>query len=142
MKKSYISKKEFNKLQKELLFLSKVKRKTLSNDLELAIGEGDMRECAAYYVAMDLMIENDRRINGIQKILKHSQYTKPDSKSIKVGSRLLISIKDTKKTIEIVSSFAVDPFNNKISLESKIGKIITILQEGESKHGVKLIRIL
>ena len=89
MPRQYISTKEQSNLLNELKVKEVTKRKEISKHLELAINEGDMRECDAYYVAMDMMIENDTRIKEIKEILKNSHTKDVSKRDIKIGSKLL-----------------------------------------------------
>jgi len=114
------------RLEKELDFLKKIKRKEISEKLRHAISFGDLKENAAYHEAKDEQAFLEGKIIDLENKIKNSSVISEGKKSgkILVGSKVLVIIKGEKKEYEIVETIESDPLKGKISLESPIGETL------------------
>ncbi|WP_349402119.1 transcription elongation factor GreA [Candidatus Phytoplasma solani] len=116
-----------SKLKKELLFLKEVKRKENLEALKEAREQGDLSENADYDAARNEQALIEYRITEIQNILKNVRVVKvSQDKEISIGKKVSLEMIHfgTKEEIELVSTLESDPFSNKISVESPLGKKI------------------
>ena len=121
-------------LQKELKErLGKI-RDAIANELEEARSQGDISENSWYDAALEKRDHNDKRIDEIQKILKDAEVVDPDdgdNSFVEIGNIVKVEIhpkeddsKKVEKVYEIVSETQANPGENKISIESPVGKIL------------------
>ncbi len=114
----------YDKLVKELEFLTKSKRREIADRIEKAKELGDLSENAEYQEAKEQQAFNEGRIAEIKSLLKNLTVVENDIGSDKVGmgSRIVVRAGQTEKNYTIVSFNEVDPMEGKISNESPLGK--------------------
>lgn len=153
--KILISKKRLDILKKELYQLINVDRLQNKTDLKNAREQGDLSENADYEAACERQVEIERRVNQIESLLKRAvinDETQVNHKEVNIGDRVKIfhSFFNKESTIQILSSFEVDPFNNIISSESplaqalmhqKVGAEVTVVVN-KKNFLVKILAIL
>ena len=114
-----------DKLKKELTNLKEVKRPENIEALKDARQQGDLSENADYDAARNEQARIEARINEIEVILKNVKLIKktPEDK-INIGKsvKVLFVEKNEERVFHLVGSLEVDPKENKISVESAIGK--------------------
>lgn len=131
--KNYLSKEGLAKLKEELKFLENDKRKEMAARLKYAISFGDLKENFAYHEAKEAQGFLEGRIQELKHLVNTSQLIeKGTGDKVQVGSTVTLNSKDGEEKYEIVSSPEADPFKNKISSASPLGKEIMGKKAGES----------
>jgi len=136
-------------LEAELNDLKQNKRPEVIKALQEARALGDLSENADYDAARNDQAQLEARIKELEYKLEHSQIA--DNKSsdvVNVGSTVVVAYDDGEEDeYQIVGSLESDPFNNKISNESPIGKAIighkkNELCDVESPNGSYQVKII
>lgn len=113
-------------LEQELNMLKTEKRPEVIKALKEARALGDLSENSDYDAARNEQAQVEARIKELEYKLEHSTIadaTKCDS--VNVGNTVTITYDDGEvEEYKIVGSLEADPFENKISNESPIGKAI------------------
>lgn len=130
---SYLTREGYKKLEEELNYLIKVKRKEVAEKLEIARSHGDLRENAEYDVAKEEKAMLERKIGELSGKLAETQIIDhldiPDDKAY-VGAT--VQLKDLNSGEEfaymLVGEAEADYLEDKISITSPIGK--TLLGHG------------
>ncbi|MBS2126289.1 transcription elongation factor GreA ['Fragaria x ananassa' phyllody phytoplasma] len=115
------------KLKKELVDLIEVKRRENLEALKEAREQGDLSENADYDAARNEQALIEHRILEIKNILKNVRVVKVSKdKEIGIGKKVFLEFLNLgdKQTIELVSTLESDPFIDKISIDSPLGKHI------------------
>ncbi len=122
-----LTQKGIDKLKAELEHLKTTEREKILEALKEARAQGDLSENADYDAARDQQARIETRIKEIENILKHAELIREDSRGnkITIGKTVKLSV-NGKDPVEysIVGSIEADPFNNKISNESPVGKAV------------------
>ncbi|MFA6495339.1 MAG: transcription elongation factor GreA [Candidatus Paceibacterota bacterium] len=134
MADSYLSKEKTEELTAKLQRLKTESRIDIAGRLKRAKEHGDLSENFEYAQAKEDQEKLEREIFDLENLLKEAHLiTKPKNKSaVSVG--LSVTLKDKKGTIAqytIVGSQEADPFHNKISNASPIGKALLGKKVGE-----------
>jgi transcription elongation factor GreA len=123
------------KLEDELEMLKSVKRREVAERIKIAIGYGDISENSEYEDAKNEQAFIEGRIITLEKMLRNARIInndEVDTNTVSVGS--IVSLKDIEfgDLVEyaIVGTAESDPFHNKISNESPVGKAILGKQKG------------
>ena len=142
---SYITQKGYNKLQKQLDYHMKVKRKEIAEQMAHARGFGDLSENAEYDAAKEALAFNEAKIKELSERIASVQVV--DERKIKKDSVFLGAVikvfdyEDNEEVeFEIVSAVDGDILNNKLSVASPFGKALLGKKAGavikmDSKHG-------
>ncbi|MCR8645833.1 transcription elongation factor GreA [Paenibacillus sp. N1-5-1-14] len=124
------------KLEEELEYLKSVKRREVAERIKIAIGYGDISENSEYEDAKNEQAFVEGRVMTLEKMLRNARIInndEVDTNVVSVGS--IVTMKDMEfgDTVEytIVGTAESDPFNNKISNESPVGKAIIGKQKGD-----------
>ncbi len=120
-------------LETELKELKTVTRPQIIKELKEARAQGDLSENSDYDAARDAQAKVEGRIKELEFKLEHCTIAEAKAKDIvNVGSNVTIVYEDGEEdTYKIVGSLEADPFENKISNESPIGKAIIGHKVGE-----------
>ena len=136
-------------LEQELNDLKLKKRPEVIKALKEARALGDLSENADYDAARNDQAQLESRIKELEYKLEHSEIIDNKNKDVvSVGSKVTIAYdEDDTEEYMIVGSMEADPFNNKISNESPIGKAVLGHKkdeevEVESPNGSYKIKIL
>ncbi len=125
----------FTAVEEELSKLREEDRPRIIQAIKEARAQGDLSENADYDAARDEQAKVEARIKELEYMIEHA--TIIDSKSndvVGLGSTVKIAyIDDEDDTDEykIVGSLEADPFDNKISDESPIGKALCGAKVGD-----------
>ncbi|WP_341266537.1 transcription elongation factor GreA [Candidatus Phytoplasma fraxini] len=135
-KKNYeLTQSGIDKLKEELEYLKNVKRNENLEALKEAREQGDLSENADYSAARDEQAFIETRILEIQNILKNVKIidTSNKNKEINIGKTVTIQFlhDNRQQTLHLVGFLEVNPFANKISIESPIGQSLKSHQEGD-----------
>ena len=129
----FITKEGLNDLKKELENLTTVVRPEVVADIKEARAQGDLSENAEYHAAREKQSIVEARIKELEYLIEHVTVIEAgDTSEVRVGSTVEIEYVDDNETEEysIVGSTEADPFENKISNESPIGKALLGAKKG------------
>ncbi len=142
-----------NNLKEEFKILKEEKRPNAIQLLQEAKALGDLSENADYDAARTEQAEVESRITELEYMLSNAKIIEKKKANgvVVLGSIVLIEYIDNKETEEyqIVGSMEADPFENKISNESPIGKAIINKKVGDilsvesptCSYKIKIIKI-
>lgn len=148
----YLTPQGFLDLEAELNDLKLNKRPAVIQALQEARALGDLSENAEYDSARNEQAQVEGRIKELEFKLEHCQVMDGGNKDVvSVGSTVTIDYVDDDDTevFSIVGSMEADPFENKISNESPIGKAILGKKVGDicdvpspnGSYQVKIVKI-
>lgn len=126
---------EYDRLVEELKYRTGEKREEIKAALKFARSLGDLSENAEHDEARNEQAKNEARISELEAMLENAiivDTSMIDHSVANVGSTVLVYNVEDKEEIEysIVGSTGADPFANKISDESPIGRAIVGNKEG------------
>ena len=139
-------------LETELNTLKSEDRPRIIEAIKEARAQGDLSENADYDAARDEQAKIEARIQELEYMLEHAKIIeKVSGDKVAVGTTVTVKYVDDDEEEEysIVGSMEADPFENKISNESNIGKAIMDKKVGdtisvESPNGsydIKIVKI-
>jgi transcription elongation factor GreA len=127
----------YEKLKREIDYLSTDKRRDVAERIRVAREFGDIAENAEYDDAKNEQMLLEHRIATLEERLRDARViSKKDIAKdvVSVGSHVKLRDVDAKKTFEyrIVGSAEANPSENKLSNESPVGKAILGHKKGET----------
>lgn len=136
MKKNYLSKEGYEKLDKELRDLKTRGRKEIAEEISEARSKGDLSENAEYDAAKEAQGHLEKRIAELENTLATASIIDDreiDSSKAYVLSTVTILNKKTNKEMKytLVSKDEADFKQGKISVDSPIGKAILGKEVGD-----------
>jgi len=134
--KFQLSREAFEKYQKELEMLKTVKRKEVAEKIKIARSFGDLSENSEYDEAKAEQAALEERIAYLEKLLNNAKIIDKDEVStefVGIGTNVKIQDLESGNILEysIVGSKEANPFENKISDESPVGKALLGKRVGE-----------
>ena len=117
----------FLEIEAELNKLKTVERPTIIEAIKDARAQGDLSENADYSAARDRQAEIESRITDLEYMIENAKIIEKSCNSaVNMGSIVtIVYMEDNEEEkYKIVGSMEADPFENKISNESPIGKAI------------------
>jgi transcription elongation factor GreA len=134
-----VTKEGLKKLKEELENLKNVRRREVAQRLKEAIGYGDLSENSEYEEAKNEQAFVEGRIIELERKVKNAKIIGEKEghvKDVNIGSTVTIrNVTDNdeqSETYTIVGATEADPFENKISNESPIGKALLSRTKGET----------
>ena len=126
MAKHYLTQEALKKIKEELEHLKNVRRRELAEQLERAIGFGDISENAEFQEAKDAQAFAEGRILELEGILRSAVLLRKsgDSDKVQIGSSVFVSHDNGTDNFYIVSAEEVNPVEGKISFESPLGSAL------------------
>ena len=130
---NYITKEGKEKLQEELQYLKKTKRKEISTRIRQAAAMGDLSENFDYQNAKDEQGFMERRIAELEDTLFNAKVVKDSSsvETVQIGSQVTLETGSEKWTISITGPQEADPLVNKISASSPLGEALLGQKRGD-----------
>ena len=125
----------FLELETELNTLKNEDRPRVIEAIKEARAQGDLSENADYDAARDEQAKIEARIQELEYMLEHAKIIEKSSgDKVSVGTTVTVKYvdDDEEEVYSIVGSMEADPFENKISNESPIGKAIMNKKVGET----------
>lgn len=118
----------FIEIESELAKLREEDRPRIIQAIKEARAQGDLSENADYDAAREEQAKVEARIKELEYMLEHAKIIEEAPKDV-VGLGSTVTIKymddeDEEDEYKIVGSLEADPFENKISDESPIGKAL------------------
>ena len=137
MKEVILTKEGFEKLKKEIDFLSTTKRQEVAERIRVAREFGDIAENAEYDDAKNEQAMLEHRIALLEERMRDArviQKSEITADVVSIGSHVRLKDVDANETIEyhIVGSAEANPAENKLSNESPVGKAIIGRKKGET----------
>lgn len=130
--KKQLTKEGLEKMQKELDYLEKTKRKEVSEKIRHAASYGDLKENAGYTEAKDEQAFLEGRIKELKNILSQAEIIeKKAGDLVQVGSKVVLETKNGQEEFQIVGREEADVFQGRISFESLLGKALLNKKKGE-----------
>lgn len=125
------------KLEEQLDYLVSVRRNEISEQIAIARGFGDLSENAEYDEAKKEQARVEAEITRIQATIRTATVVGDDeitTEQVSIGTIVKVKDMDEGETIEyaIVGANEADPFENKISNESPVGKGLLGAKKGET----------
>lgn len=134
-KKLQLTTEGLEQLQKELTERIEVTRKQLQDDLDSELADGDISENTSYYRVQDEIGSNEKRIEEIQRLISKSVMVENAScekgGKVTVGCTVTIKVKGREVKYSVVGSTEADPLQNKVSVDSPLGKALVGKKTGE-----------
>jgi transcription elongation factor GreA len=134
MPATYLTQEGFQKLQDELDYLRKAKRKEVAERLHEAMEGGELIENAEYEAAKNEQAFVEGRIQELDILLATAQIIQGqhDPTSVQVGDTVVVSIDDGEdEEYTIVGAAEANPRGGKVSNESPLGKALLNHRPGE-----------
>ena len=131
-----VSEEGLKKLTDELDYLKTVKKQEVKDAIKTAKEFGDLSENSEYEAARTEQAQVEGRITELEEMLKHVRLVSADDVThdrVSVGVTVTVKDVDKDQKIEymLVGSTEADPFANKISDTSPIGKAIIGAKVGD-----------
>lgn len=151
MKRAYLTKERFEKMEKELAELKTDGRRRIAERLKQAKDLGDLSENFDYQTARDEQANLEQRISQLEDILRSSSIiTDADaagSGMVKVGSTVTAERNRETVTYTITGTSEAQPGQGRISNESPIGRSLLGKRVGDevrvvTPRGAATLRIL
>lgn len=138
---SVLTSEGLRKLEEELDFLKTVRRKEVAEKIKEARAFGDISENSEYDEAKNEQAELEARINKLETIVRNSvvvDESEIDMEHVSIGTVVKLLDYEFNEEVEytIVGATEADPFENKISNDSPIGKALLGKAVGEVVEAV------
>ena len=126
---------DVKKIQEEIDHRKLVVRKEAIEAVKEARAQGDLSENFEYYAAKKEKNKNESRIRYLERMLKTAKIVTDTTKSDEVGLNNIVEIyfeeDEETETYKLVISIRGNSLDNKISIESPLGKAILRHKVGE-----------
>ena len=132
--KQKYTKEGYLKLQEEYEFLTKVKREEVKKAIAEARSFGDLSENSEYDEARNEQAKIETRIKELEELIQNAEITNDDDLDegvVGLGSNVKLVKNGVEIQYSIVGSNEANPFENKISDMSIIGKAIIGKRSGD-----------
>ena len=126
---------DVKKIQEEIDHRKLVVRKEAIEAVKEARAQGDLSENFEYYAAKKEKNKNESRIRYLERMLKTAKIVTDTTKSDEVGLNNIVEIyvveDEETESYKLVTSIRGNSLDNKISIESPLGKAILRHKVGE-----------
>ena len=126
---------DVKKIQAEIEYRKLTVRKEAIEAVKEARAQGDLSENFEYYAAKKDKNKNESRIRYLERMLNTAEIVSEDSKADEAGMNNVIEVyfedDDETETYKLVTSIRGNSLDNKISIESPLGKAILGHREGD-----------
>lgn len=123
-----LTRKDVEKMQKEVDERKLVVRKYALEDVKEARAQGDLSENFEYKAAKQFKNRNESRIRYLEKMIKTATIIEDDSDESQIGLNDSVTIyieeDDMEECFKIVTTIRSDAINNMVSIESPIGEAL------------------
>ena len=137
IKQLLVTEEGLRKMEEEFEYLKTVKRKEVIDTIGIARAFGDLSENSEYDEAKNEQAKVEARIMELEeqlKIVKVVDESDIKTDEVNIGNKVKVMNLSLNKEIDysVVGSTEADPFNNKISDESPIGKVLIGAKKGDT----------
>ena len=125
----------FEKLKNEYAFRTKEERERIKVAIAEARSFGDLSENAEYDEARNEQAKNEARIKELEELIQHAvvvDESETDETVVGLGSAVKVERNGVEVEYKIVGSNEADPFANKISDMSPVGKGLLGAKTGDT----------
>ena len=123
-----LTKKDVEKIEKEIEYRKLVVRKEAIEAVKEARAQGDLSENFEYYAAKKDKNQNESRIRYLERMLKTAKVISEESKEDEVGLNNTVEVyfveDDETEVYRLVTSIRGNSLENKISIESPLGRAL------------------
>lgn len=130
-----LTKKDVERIEAEIEMRKLEMRPKLIEAVKEARAQGDLSENFEYYAAKREKNKNESRIRYLDKVLRYANVIEDDAKEDEVGLEKTVTVRfeedDTQETYRIVTPIRCNSLQNKISIESPIGKALMGHKKGD-----------
>ncbi len=130
-----LTQKDVEKIQQEIEHRKLVVRKDAIEAVKEARSHGDLSENFEYYAAKKHKNQNESRIRYLERMLKTADIVSDHSKADEVGMDDLVTVEFEEdgevETYKLVTSIRGNSLENRVSIESPIGKALKGHKVGE-----------
>ena len=117
------------KIEDELEYLKTVRRKEVAEKIKAALAFGDISENSEYDEAKNDQADLEKRIMKLEGLLSNAKLideAEIKTDEVSIGSNVIIKDVETQETetYTIVGATEADPYENKISNESPVGRAL------------------
>jgi len=136
LKQLLVTEEGLKKMEEELEYLKVVRRQEIRDTIGVARSFGDLSENSEYDEAKNEQAKVETRITELEeqlKIVKVVGDHEIKTDEVSIGNKVKVLNLNLNKEIDynVVGSTEADPFNNKISDESPIGKVLIGSKKGD-----------
>lgn len=125
---NFLTEKDIEEMKKEIEYRKVVVRKKRNEEVKEARAHGDLSENYEYKAAKRERGRNEGRIKYLEKMIKTATIIEDKTDENQVGLGKIVTVyfieDDFSIDYEIVTTMSTDAVNNKISIESPLGKVI------------------
>jgi len=133
-----LTKKDIEKIQKEIDYRKLVVRKEAIEAVKEARAQGDLSENFEYYAAKKDKNRNESRIRYLENMIKNARVVSDQSREDEVGLNDTVTLyfedDEEEDVYRLVTSIRGNSLENKISIESPLGKAIRGCRVGERAY--------
>ena len=129
---------DIKKMQEEINYRTRVLRPQLIEEVQTARAFGDLSENYEYKCAKQAKNRNDSRIRYLENMIKNARVVSDQSKVDEVGLNDTVTLycedDEEEDVYRLVTSIRGNSLENKISIESPLGKAIRGCRVGERAY--------
>lgn len=133
-----LTKKDIEKIQEEIDYRKLVVRKEAIEAVKEARAQGDLSENFEYYAAKKDKNRNESRIRYLENMIKNARVVSDQSKVDEVGLNDTVTLyfedDEEEDVYRLVTSIRGNSLENKISIESPLGKAIRGCKAGDRAY--------
>lgn len=133
--REHLTENDVKKIEEEIEYRKLKVRKEAIEAVKEARAQGDLSENFEYYAAKRDKNKNESRINYLERMLKTAVIVSDSSDEDEVGMNNLVEVyfedEDETETYKLVTSIRGNSLDNKISIESPLGKAIMKHKKGD-----------
>jgi len=130
-----LTRKDVERIEKEIEHRKLVVRPACLEAVKEARAQGDLSENFEYYAAKKEKNRNESRIRYLEKVLKFAHVIEDDSAVDEIGLENTVTVRfeddGSLETYRIVTPIRCNSLQNKISIESPIGKALMGHRKGD-----------
>lgn len=123
-----LTEKDVEKIEQEIEHRKLVVRKEAIEAVKEARAQGDLSENFEYYAAKRHKNQNESRIRYLERMLKTASVIRDDSGEDEIGIDDIVEVEfeedGERETYKLVTSIRGNSLENRVSIESPIGKAI------------------
>ena len=128
MKEHRLTAEDIKKMEEEIEYRKVVVRKELLAHVKEARAHGDLSENFEYHAAKKEKNQNESRIRYLEKMIKNAKVIEDKSEDDQVGVNKTVTLyfeeDQEEDQFSIVTTVLADSINNRVSIESPIGKAL------------------
>ena len=133
-----LTKDDIKKIEAEIEMRKLELRPKLIEAVKEARAQGDLSENFEYYAAKREKNQNESRINYLERMIKFANIVEDKAKSDEVGLGKIVKVyyidDEEEETYTIVTPIRSNSLENRLSIESPIGKALLGHKVGDTVH--------